>query len=552
MTPRESLASPSSFSLPPSPRDRLRRGALLATALLAALASGCGFVKVNGKTLGASSGDGARPPASQGAGGGDAASPSGPSSGGDASSALSTSGVPDQLCRMANTDESVTIDALQAELERKDLEYAAEALVGALCTKGGELVRERPRFLQMAQRWMDARHLDRRDVVTLYQLARGRAESAQPYSELPGAVGDYGRIRDHEGAPRGSATALWQVASLYRCFKLQAGPFRAEPHSLATLFRCGRHHFEVTEADALIDATAGMNDTTRYRLRAEVARAAEALRLANRALVDRGAKDPRVKELIAQAEAEHAQWERPSPRRAAALALYDQMSTARLAGRPGALDGCAETAARAWSEAVRGAVVPEVSEHPMEREYGEALLRTPEAYLTFQALRICSAASETEETAPRKLHVPSRGSAAEAAQRLLEDAAQGDEREERQTFSVHGDRHRGVIATIRDVEGGVEVRFEKIMKRQQQCQRYRRTNRVTRIDSSGNLVYEEVCTSWANVTVDVSDRPVRFGKAMAQGLRPGMYLVALQGLPVVATRSAKSKQPIFALGAMLR
>jgi hypothetical protein len=39
---------------------------------------------------------------------------------------------------------------------------------------------------------------------------------------------------------------------------------------------------------------------------------------------------------------------------------------------------------------------------------------------------------------------------------------------------------------------------------------------------------------------------------MAQGLRPGMYLVALDGLPVVATSSAKSKKPIFALGAMLR
>lgn len=543
--------------LPPSSERVAGAGRAALAAILVAALGGCGFVKINGKTLGAPSSSESAASSSSG----DASSaPSQVTTTTSSASAASTSssGVPEKICRFANTDSSVTIDALERELNRKDVEYAAEALVGALCTTEGELVRERPRFLQMAKKWMDARHLDQRDVIALFQMAHGRADTLQPYFTVPEPVRAYGFLREGEDratlldeAPKGGPTALWTVARLYACFKLKSGPFRAEQHSLATTMVCSRKHFEVAKADAEIDSTPQLNDTTRYKLRAEVARAAEALRLAQRSLVDRAAKDPHAKALLTQAEVEYAQWRKPSPRRAAATALFERMQEARISGKPGAFEGCEEETVRAWSEAVRGIPLPDVGEHPSEREYGDAMLISTETYLTFMALRYCAAASETTETAPQELRVPSRSGDDESVLRLLQDGAQ-DERDERDHFSASGSLRRGVISRIRDVPGGVEVTFEKIMRKQRQCQRYRRTNRVTRIDSSGNLVYEEVCTSSANVSIDASDEPVRFGKTMAQGLRPGMYLVALEGLPVVATSSAKSKKPIFALGAMLR
>jgi hypothetical protein len=535
-------------------RRAILSGPAIAGLFSAALIGGCGFIKINGKTLGSS----AAASSGSGGGGGEGGGAGAPDAEPGRTSARPgnqpgpTGFPPAEICRWEGGDSRGTLEELERALATKEPEYAASSLMTAYCTTEGEYARERDEVQRIARAWMQPRHMDTRDLITLYQIGRGKADSLQDPADLPGLVGDYGKARTRRTPSDAFYTsALWTVARLYACFDLKSGPFRGEQHSLASLIVCSRYRLDVAKIDAEIDATEGMSESTRYRLRAEVGRAIDAARSSFRTLTERAAKEPRVKELVALAEKEYAQWRKPSPERAEIVALYQKLMDARLAKQPAAFAGCAEATAALWSKTVRGLALPELSEHPSAYEYARVMLRSTETSLAFGALRLCSEHSETEETAPRGLHFSARDTSQSAVWELIEDAEEGEDRED-SGFGFSGDLHKGEIARIRELAGGLEVTFKKVMEKQEQCQQRRRTNRVSRIDGQGNLTYEEVCVSSRMVNVDVSDRPVRFGKVMAQGLRPGMYLYALDGLPIVATSSPRSKKPVFVLGATLR
>jgi hypothetical protein len=109
----------------------------------------------------------------------------------------------------------------------------------------------------------------------------------------------------------------------------------------------------------------------------------------------------------------------------------------------------------------------------------------------------------------------------------------------------------GIIATVTDRGDTVHVTFPRTSEVQEQCTSRRTTNRISRIDSSGNLHYESVCTRWQDVRVDKTLRPVDVPKRYAAGLAPGRHVSIIDSVPEAVWTKASSPTPLAAFGVLL-
>lgn len=544
----------------------------LALAALAVAASACSLIKVNGKPLGsyssaqpdaaaASSGDGQADPRGRGA----AATPGAP----PAASA--------ELCKSASGSSRGTVAELKEALRDKIDLYAAVELVDALCATEGELARERTRVQAVGKAWMDSFHLDDRDLAVLYLAAKGRGDRVQDFNEFSGPVGQYASLLHTGGLPLEAldrlgarVSTLANVALVRTCFDLALAPYQPKnDYPVLTSIVCTRAPIDLAKADEEIEATEGLNDASRQALRRDSWRASEAVRQARIALTALGEEDPGVAVLIAMADKEFAQWAKPSAQRLELVAQLEAMELAAASNKRSAFAGCEDTTVASWVKVLRAAKLPKVpSKYPLH-DYLRAGLSTAEGYLAYSALRLCSEASESKATRPRSDGVSTslqrRGprTATIASWFGKEEPFEFDDRERtfdtlagglNLKFSVESmeDVNGGVIARIAEIKGGVEVTFKTVRVLRDRCTRWRETHRIRGISATGRFEYDEVCVTTSKVLVDVTSPPVRFGKAMAQGLAPGMFLIAAPGLPVVATRSAESAEPLFVLGGALR
>lgn len=571
-----SPSSSSSSTSPSSSSSSSSTSSLLACAALALAGAGCGLIKVNGKPLGSSSH--APPSGEHRAAPGEASGPpAGKAARGPAAAAAARPAPDPALCKSSSGDSGGTVAELEQGLRTKDAEYAAAALVDALCTTEGELADERARVSELGQAWMDRHHLDDRDVAVLHLMSRGRAEASQDPDALPGPVGEYGKVTgkpfermialDKLGE---GASAMARVALVRSCFELGLGVYQPEQkYPLLTSILCTREPIDLARAEAEIDATEGLNDTTRYQLRTTAWRASEAVRLARPALAALGEEDPGVRQLLAIADRELAQWTAPSPRRAELISQLAAMEAAAATNKRSAFAGCQARTVAAWEATLAGVKLPPAPQKNPASTYLQATLASPEGYLAYAALRLCSASAETQRTRPRydavaqmQLRRGWRTSTVASWFAAAETIAFDDRglgfgelaAELGMPFDsrYEGEAHEGVIAGVTDVEGGVEVTFKTVREPRIACTRWRRTHRIQSISAGGAINYEELCVASGKVMMDLTAEPVRFGKAMAHGLEPGMFLVAVPGLPVVATRSASAAEPLFVLGAALR
>jgi hypothetical protein len=538
--------------------------------VLVLASTGCSLIKINGKPLGGSSNDS------------DASTHGQPDRVIDAKSgkAPPPAGLPSSkspLCKIAHGDDGGKVAELENGLATKDREYAAEALVEALCATSGELADQRGRVKKIGEAWMAKEHLDDRDVAILFQMAKGRAEDSQSPSEFSGPVGQYGAIDgqpfrrmvelDRLGA---AASMMAKVAVVAACFHLdmRAGYSADVEYPLLTSILCTRESIDVAKAEAEIDATEGMNDTTRLRMRTAAWRASEALRMAKGSMLSLAKEDPGVAQLIAIADQQFKEWSSPSPQRVKLLSQLAAMEQATAANKRSAFAGCEEKTVRAWSEHVRSLELPPAPEKQQLDIYLNATLASAEGYLAFAALRLCSASEEDASTRGKDV-IPGtrfrRGprSATMASWLSLDKPIKFDDRgrsfgklfNEVGAYAGGGSSQNteaGVIGKIEEVEGGVKVVFKTVRERRVTCANWVKTKQILRIDGNGMIEYVQRCTSMSPVMMDVTADPVEFGKAMSHGLKPGMFLVAIPGMPVVATRSPGSAVPLFVLGGALR
>ena len=80
----------------------------------------------------------------------------------------------------------------------------------------------------------------------------------------------------------------------------------------------------------------------------------------------------------------------------------------------------------------------------------------------------------------------------------------------------------------------------------------RATNRISRLDGSGNVSYESVCTQWQRVRVDTTLRPIDVPKRYAVGLAPKRHVSIVGGIPEAIWAKPSSPTPLAAFGVPLK
>ncbi len=292
------------------------------------------------------------------------------------------------------------------------------------------------------------------------------------------------------------------------------------------------------------------------------------------------ARDPAYAKLFEIAKAAREEWRAGAAARADLLAAVRAMDDARALGSRKALEGCS---ARTWP--LFAAAVGKLPAKRFENLRGDtasaqtffdaaigAILQDPDAYLAANALLACEGAADHLLSDLRdglSYWSGFRGprTAALTAIRLagLVPDRRGEQIElpsvrlpiaiEERTRSA-GDMMIGtaigVIASVTDRGDTVRVTFPATSELQDQCVSRRTTNRISRIDSSGNVHYESVCTRWQTVRVDTTPKPVDVRKRYAAGLAPKRHVSIIAGVPEAVWARANSPTPLAAFGALLK
>jgi hypothetical protein len=292
------------------------------------------------------------------------------------------------------------------------------------------------------------------------------------------------------------------------------------------------------------------------------------------------AKDPAYAELFEIARAARKEWSAGAASRADLLAAVRAMDDARATGSRKAMEGCS---ARAWPrfaaaagklparrfENLRGD--PSRAQTFFDAAIG-AILQDPDAYLAANALLACEGAADhlLSALAGGLSYWPGfRGprTAALTAIRLagLIPDKRGEtidvpsvrlplaiERRSRSLGDLRRGSATGVIAAVTDRGATVRVTFPATSEMQEQCASRRTTHRISRIDSSGHVHHESVCTQWKRVRVDTTPRPVDVPKRYAAGLAPRRQVSIIAGVPEAVWAKPSSPTPIAAFGALLR
>ena len=291
------------------------------------------------------------------------------------------------------------------------------------------------------------------------------------------------------------------------------------------------------------------------------------------------ARDPAYAKLFELAKAARGEWQARAAARADLIAAVRAMEDAHATGSRKALAGCA---ARTWP--LFAAAVGKLPAKRFENLRGDPasattffdaaigpILQDPDAYLAANALVACEGATDhlTAALAGGLAHWPGfRGprTAALTAIRLAD--LQPDRRGEQiavpsaalpfapeQGARSIGELRAsavGVIASITDRGDTVRVTFPATSELQDQCAGRRRTNRISRIDDSGNVIYESICTHWKTVRVDTTLRPVDVAKRYAAGLAAKRFVSIIAGVPEAVWARPGAPTPLAAFGALLR
>lgn len=291
------------------------------------------------------------------------------------------------------------------------------------------------------------------------------------------------------------------------------------------------------------------------------------------------ARDPAYGKLFELAKAAREEWRARAASRADLIAAVRAMDDARATGSRKAMEGCS---ARAWP--LFAAAVGKLPAKRFENLRGDAahaltffdaaigaILQDPDAYLAANALLACEGTADHLGAAlagglsswpgfrgPRTaaltairladLQPDRRGEKIEVPSVRLSLAAEAPARSiaELRASAI------GVIASVVDRGDTVRVTFPAAAELQDQCVGRRTTSRISRIDSSGNVLYEAVCTQWRTVRVDTTPRPVDVAKRYAAGLAPRRHVSIIAGVPEAVWATAASPTPLAAFGALLK
>lgn len=536
---------------------------------LVASATGCkGLVSLNGKPVGSGT-------SSSGGGGGDEqdSNNSGGSTLSSADAAPPPPGKAASWCEdtgeyVSKSDYSMD-DFKDIKVEKEDpghLMYTAGSFGKLFCTTGE--VKDRKKIVAMRDKWLQLNDLDDQDFIVLLAYSHARTWDSQKYKDLGGSFNqvepfDY----SHSAMVQADKVGEKKLSMIGRFMLVNSCNHSATDKGLLHDVLCTREPLDVKKAYAEIDANKDINVGTRYKLRALVRETWQWYQGKKVQLDAMAKEDPGIAKVIKIAEDTRKEWERPGDRRAEMLASVEKMEAATALNKTSAFAGCDKTTKAAWEAHLKGLKLPKVPGKGALSIFVEATLDTTEGYLAYEALRMCSAGSEENIRKDSDFigsDVVRRGPRTATVANWL--AAAADIKFDNRSLKIHQlfggvpmnegsrweDPRQGVIDTLQPFEGGVEITFKRVVEPREDCLNWVDTNQIVMFEPDGDPIYRRKCLKWGMVKTDLTAEPIKIGEVMAQGLKPGMYLLGRDGLAIVATASAKSATPIWVFGGSVK
>lgn len=443
----------------------------------------------------------------------------------------------------------------------------------AVCASRWEYPEERAKVLAMLPRWMEQMGYDDRDFATAAAEHKYKGWAVQSREDLGGAFaqlatgyGSSSLVRLDGLGARASMYARFAHVEDESCFPIGSSVYERKP--LLVKILCTREDLDLAKVRAEIDAAKGINDSTRRHLRWEAKRVWDMF-TATRAYVDQRAKEePGIAKLIAVADAQFSEWTEPTAKRQSLMTLVEGLEQATVTNKRSAFAGCETKVRAAWQGVIAGRKLPKPPAKNAGPLYADAVLGDTETYLAFHAMNLCSAGvHESAQTGARLIGSHNQRRGPRTATIAAWMAAAGDVKFDDRDLSMarllndlplteartYDDPASGIIDTIERKDGEVRISFKHVTAEFEECESTKPTNRIRSISSNGEVIYDTICTRWVTVKRDDTASPIRASEVTAGGLEPGMFLVASkEGLPVVATRNAKSTKPVWLFGAAVK
>lgn len=505
-------------------------------------------------------------------------------------------------CKDLREDQGA--NRVEAALDPEELTRAVPAILQALCFPDDDARKQRAAIEAARQTWMRRLLVNERDWATDI-VAWGNLRYADRMATLRDSVGPTPGTAWTGMAPIEQWALLRMSIAASSAFAARPGAFYyiADALALTEAGRLGLIERCLSDGDepdpvgwALCQPDIDALDPGKLgaEIRSEAGRSAPermTIRLAADTLLRRlpahaanvkklVAKDPAYAKLFELARTARTEWSERAASRADLVAAVLAMDDARVTRSRKATEGCA---ARIWP-LFAGAVgkLPSKRFENLRPEPGTtflatavgAVLQDADAYLAANALVACEGAADhllnqlgaglsywpgfrgprtAALTAIRlaNLTPDRRGEKIDVPMVALSLAIGADEPTDgaRQAGSGSG---AGVIAAVADQGNTVRVTFQATSEVQDHCVNRRTTNRISRIDSSGNVIYESVCTQYKATRVDTTSRPVTIAKRYAGGLQPKRYVSIVGGAPEAVWAKASSPTPLAAFGVLLK
>jgi hypothetical protein len=457
-------------------------------------------------------------------------------------------------------------DFANLSASESDATSVAAQFGNMICTRGK--VTDRDKIMALRTSWMRAAGIDERDFLVIAARSKGRTYQRQDETKIAGPLSQLSNSSAAQGLVEldqlaGAASMFSRFVVVERCLAEAAERMPLLRHIL-----CTREQLDTAKALAEIDSVAELNNGTRYRLRTLVKSTAVTAAKARAEITAKAKADPAIAKVIEIAEAQFKDWAATTAARAKLTAQLAAMEAATKANKSSGFAGCEAPTRASWEQQLQGAKLPKVPSESALPTFISATLTSAEAYLAYAALQLCSAGTGS----PGKSDVLGsdvirRGprTATVAAWLAAESEIKFDDRALSMrsllangnlpmspAAGAHDRQLQGVIADLAESERDVEITFKRVVEPREDCLKWRETSRIVTFRADGSPLYHRECLKWGVVKMDLTASPITISKALAHGLKKGMYLVGIDGLAIVATSGAKSMKPIWVLGGAVR
>lgn len=433
------------------------------------------------------------------------------------------------------------------------------SLAEAMCSTRKEHAADRPKVMAIRAQWMKEHGLDESDFAVVYLNSHGRMWDVQYFRDLQGPASQAAGMGyvdlDRFGA---QASMLGKIAFVDACLPGSG----TEP--LLDRILCTTEPLDAAKAHAEIEGTKDLNPQTRYHLRQLVFTTLKKQAARKAAVATLAKEEPGVAKLVAIAEAHRKEWASPSPARAKLVALVESMEAAAEKNKRSAFAGCEAPTRAAWEPFVKAAELPAVAESGVVGTTVAAVFKTPEAYLAYRALELCAAGTDAHFSPQFDILGMSYSRRGPRSSVISAWMGAGDIQFDRKDMRIEeiigrlglgrgaelSDLSLGTISKVTPQGQWVEIAFKQDIIEREDCVAWRKTNRVVGINSNGDFRYESVCTKFGMVKVDRTPVDATISALVAEGLKPGMFLIVSNAdhFPIIATANVKSTKAIWALG----